>query len=110
MKIKTSIVCLTAVFLVLAKPAPAAGNPATRSSPRASSTFEASHRARQTHRPAALSQTAVSGVIQRAIRSNPLQMINPLAPAKYGTAEENSLPDPDAPGKASGINLFSISF
>ncbi|HKP02709.1 MAG TPA: hypothetical protein VJU77_05020 [Chthoniobacterales bacterium] len=50
-------------------------------------------------------------MIPRAIRgSNPLQMLNPLAPAKYGTAEESVSLDPDVAGKASGINLFSISF
>jgi hypothetical protein len=37
-------------------------------------------------------------------------MLNPLAPAKYGTAEENVLLDPDAPGKWNGIKLLSISF
>jgi hypothetical protein len=50
-------------------------------------------------------------VIPRAIRGgNPLQMLNPLAPAKYGTAEENVSLDPDVPGKWNGIKLFSISF
>jgi hypothetical protein len=37
-------------------------------------------------------------------------MLNPLAPAKYGTAEENVSLDPDVPGKGSGIKVFSISF
>jgi hypothetical protein len=37
-------------------------------------------------------------------------MLNPFAPAKYGTGEENVSLDPDVPGKANGINLFSISF
>ena len=49
--------------------------------------------------------------IPRAIRGgNPLQMLNPFAPAKYGTAEENVSLDPEVPGKGNGINLFSISF
>ena len=73
--------------------------------------FEHRHHERQTHRPAILSQQAVSGVIPRAIRGgNPLQMLNPLAPAKYGTAEENVSLDPDVPGKGNGIKFFSISF
>ena len=66
---------------------------------------------RQTHQPPTVSQPGVSGVIPRAIRGgNPLQMLNPFAPAKYGTADENVSFDPDVPGKVNGINFFSISF
>src|SRR5882762_805600 len=65
----------------------------------------------QTHRPAAEARPQVTGVIPRAIRSgNPLQMLNPLAPAKYGAAEENVLLNPDVPGKWDGIKLLRISF
>jgi hypothetical protein len=50
-------------------------------------------------------------VIPRAIRGgNPLQMLNPLAPAKYGKADESVSLDPDIPGKVNGINFVSISF
>ena len=65
----------------------------------------------QSHRPAAEAGPPVTGVIARAIRGgNPLQMLNPLAPAKYGTAEENVVPNPDVPGKWDGIKLLGISF
>ena len=65
----------------------------------------------QSHRPAAEARPQVTGVIPRAIRSgNPLQMLNPLAPAKYGTAEENVVLNPDVPGKWDGIKLLGISF
>jgi len=65
----------------------------------------------QSHRPAAEIRPQATGVIPRAIRSgNPLQMLNPLAPAKYGTAEENVVLDPDRPGKWNGIKLLGISF
>ncbi len=65
----------------------------------------------QSHRPVAEAGPQVTGVIARAIRSgNPLQMLNPLAQAKYGTAEENVLLDPDRPGKWDGIKLLGISF
>ena len=65
----------------------------------------------QSHRPAAEARPQVTGVIPRAIRSgNPLQMLNPLAQAKYGTAEENVVPNPDVPGKWDGIKLLGISF
>jgi hypothetical protein len=109
MRIKTLIACLAIELLTLSQAARAAGKPATAPSHTAS--FESRHHARQTHRPANLSQPAVSGVIPRAIRGgNPLQMLNPFAPAKYGTAEENVSLDPDVPGKVNGINFFSISF
>jgi hypothetical protein len=109
MKTKTLIVCLATGLLTLRQPARGAANPATAPSHTAS--FEARHHARQTHRPATLSGQAVSGVIPRAIRGgNPLQMLNPFAPAKYGTAEENVSLDPDVPGKWDGIKFFSITF
>ncbi|MEY2485398.1 MAG: hypothetical protein QOH39_1046 [Verrucomicrobiota bacterium] len=92
------------------QPARAAGNPPV-TGPSHTASFESKHHAGQTHRPAVLSEPSVSGVIPRAIRSgNPLQMLNPFAPAKYGTAEENVSLDPDVPGKGNGINFFSISF
>jgi hypothetical protein len=109
MKTNSLIACLATGLLIFGQSAPAAGNPATAHSPTAS--FESRHHARQTHRPAALSEPAVSGVIPRAIRGgNPLQMLNPFAAAKYGRAEENVSFDPDVPGKGNGINFFSVSF
>jgi hypothetical protein len=109
MNTKTLIACLSIGLLSLGYPAPAVGNPATAHSYTAS--FESRHHARQTHRPAIFSEPAVSGVIPRAIHGgNPLQMLNPFAPAKYGTVEENVSFDPDVPGKGNGINFFSISF
>jgi len=105
MKTKTFIAFLAAGLLTLGQPARAAANPSHTTS------FESRHHPRQTYRPAALSTQNISGVIPRAMRGgNPLQMLNPLAPAKYGTAEENVSLDPDVPGKWNGINLFSISF
>jgi hypothetical protein len=109
MKTKPLIACLTIAFLALSQPARAADNPAT--TPSRTGFFGFSHHGRQTHRPAPLPRPAVSGVIPRAIRGgNPLQMLNPFAPAKYGTAEENVSLDPDVPGKWDGIKFFSISF
>jgi hypothetical protein len=37
-------------------------------------------------------------------------MLNPFAPPRYSTAEENVSFDPDVPGKANGINFFRVSF
>jgi hypothetical protein len=53
----------------------------------------------------------VDGVIPRAFQAggNPLQMINPYAPAKYGTADQHVVIDPDN-GKWKGIKLFTFIF
>jgi|SRR5882724_2562397 len=100
MKTKTLIACLIAGLLTLGQPAWAARKP-----------FESRQHVRQAQRPAILARSAVSGVIPRAIRGgNPLQMINPFAPANYGTAGEHVSVDPDVPGKVNGITLVSIPF
>ena len=109
MKTKTLIGCLATGLLALGQPARAAGNPA--SVPSHTASFEHRHHAHEVRRPATFSTRDVSGVIPRAIRGgNPMQMLNPLAPAKYGTAEESVSLDPDVPGKVNGITFFSISF
>jgi hypothetical protein len=100
MKTKALMAGLTAGLLTLGQPAWAARN-----------SLESRQHARQTHRPAPLSERTVSGVIPRAIRGgNPLQMLNPFAPANYGTAKESVSVDPDVPGKVNGITFVSISF
>jgi hypothetical protein len=100
MKTKTVIVCLISGFLTVGEPAWAAPK-----------SFESRQHARQTRRPATLTTREVSGVIPRAIRGgNPLQMLNPFAPAKYGTANDSVSIDPDVPGKVNGINFVSIPF
>jgi hypothetical protein len=54
----------------------------------------------------------VEGVLPKAFGSgrNPLQMLNPWAPARYGNWVENTSFDPDHPGKWNGIKLFEILF
>src|SRR6266705_2539722 len=53
----------------------------------------------------------VLGVIPRAVRGgNALQMLNPRAPAKYGTSIESTSFDPNIPGKWKGIKLFEFFF
>jgi hypothetical protein len=53
----------------------------------------------------------VRGAIPRGFRGgNPLQMLNPKAPAKYGTWVESTSFDPNVPGKWKGIKLFEILF
>jgi len=61
--------------------------------------------------PPPISKQEVDGVIPRAFQAggNPLQMLNPAAPAKYGTAEQHVVIDPET-GKWKGIKLFSFNF
>ena len=72
--------------------------------------------------PAPISRRDVTGVIPRAIRGgNPVQMLNPRAPARYGTAAQSvvydpsytrrtSINDPNYPGKWRGIKFFTLLF
>ena len=64
---------------------------------------------------------APGGVIPRAARGgNPLQMLNPAAPARYGTAQQSVTVKPESPGNRSGkpedpakwngIKLFEFYF
>lgn len=70
---------------------------------------------KQRERPAPpISKRDVDGVIPRAIRGgNPLQMLNPRAPAKYGTSQDAvslDLTDLYYPGKWRGIKFFEFRF
>jgi hypothetical protein len=74
--------------------------------------------------PPYLVRPEVQGVIPRAFSDarNPLQMVNPWAPPRYGTWVESTVfePgttnrtlnefDPNTPGKWRGIKLFEILF
>jgi hypothetical protein len=64
---------------------------------------------------------APSGVVPRALSGgNPLQMLNPAAPARYGTAQQSVALKPEEPGKRNGkpedpakwngIKLFEFYF
>src|SRR4030095_11398056 len=61
--------------------------------------------------PAAASLVPTGGVGQVAIRQgSPVQLINPVAPARYGNGQEHVMHDPNDPGKPKGISLFAWSF
>ena len=62
--------------------------------------------------PPLLERPAVEGVVPRAFAPgrNPLQMLNPWAPARYGTWVDSTSFDPNIPGKWKGIKLFEIIF
>lgn len=53
----------------------------------------------------------IGGIVAQAFNmKQPLQMINPLAPAKYGDGRESVSWDPDKPEKPKGIILFGIQW
>ena len=61
--------------------------------------------------PAAAPLVPTEGVVQVAIRQrDPVQLINPVAPARYGNGQEHVMHDPNDPGKPKGISLFAWSF
>ena len=61
--------------------------------------------------PAAAPLVPTEGVVQVAIRQgNPIQLINPVAPARYGNGQEHVMHDPNDPGKPKGISLFAWNF
>jgi hypothetical protein len=54
---------------------------------------------------------AVDGIVPRAIRGgNPLQMLNPRAPRKYGTSLEALSYAQEDPNKWRGIKFFEFRF
>ncbi len=61
-------------------------------------------------RNAVMRRADVNGVVARGLRGgNPFQMLNPNAPARYGTAEESIMYDPYT-GKWNGIRFLTIYF
>ena len=62
--------------------------------------------------PPFLERPAVQGALPKAFAPgrNPLQMLNPWAPARYGIWVDNTAFDPNHPGKWNGIKLFEIIF
>jgi hypothetical protein len=70
--------------------------------------FTSRHHAIETHASLIELEPQVAGAIPHII--DPLQMLNSFAPAKYGTAEENTVLDADVLGRGDGIKLFSVSF
>ncbi len=51
-----------------------------------------------------------SGIAVELLKThNPLQLINPAAPAKYGSPEDNVMRDPIS-GRVSGWKIFSMRF
>ena len=58
-----------------------------------------------------VSGPAREGIVQMAIRTGqPIQLLNPAAPAKYGSGHDHATHDPADPGKPKGIALFAWTF
>lgn len=59
-------------------------------------------------RPGAVPIVPTEGAVQMAIRTGrPIQLINPAAPAQYGSGQEHVTHDQKDPGKPKGIVLFA---
>ena len=53
----------------------------------------------------------ITGIVAQAFNmKKPLQLVNPLAPAKEGDGHDNVSWDPDKPEKPKGIILFGIQW
>ena len=51
-----------------------------------------------------------SGIAVQLVKTdNPVQLINPAAPARYGSPEDNTLRNP-IDGKVLGLKIFSVRF
>jgi len=61
--------------------------------------------------PQAAPLVPTEGALQVAVRTRrPLQMVNPVAPARYGSGEEHATHDPKDTGKPKGIVFWSLVF
>ena len=73
-------------------------------------TAKARVKARPSPSPPPMRKENTEGVLPRAARGgNPLQMLNPKAPAVYGKSEDSVVLDGDT-GKWKGIKRFTILF
>lgn len=53
----------------------------------------------------------LNGSLTQAVKSKqPWQVVNPLAPASYGTGEQNVSQDPDEVGRNEGLLIFGIQW
>lgn len=61
--------------------------------------------------PSAAPFVPIEGAVQVALRTGqPIQLINPAAPARFGNGQEHVMHDAKDPGKPKGIVLFAWSF
>lgn len=57
-----------------------------------------------------LGSVTCDGIAVQLVKTdNPLQLINPAAPAQYGSPEQNVARDP-MNGKVTGLKLFAVNF
>jgi len=92
-------------------PVPAQGQLATTVLTTTTATGEVRTTILKSSLPAAAPIVPTEGVVQVAIRQgSPMQLINPLAPARYGNGQEHVMHDPNDPGKPKGVSLFAWSF
>lgn len=54
--------------------------------------------------------TSYSGILVQLVKTdNPLQLVNPFAPARYGSGQDNLVRSP-LTGRATGLKFLSFSF
>lgn len=97
--------CLIAALLIAAAVAPVVAETETFTAPVTQT--------KQRHQtaPPISQKTVVDGVVMRAVRGgNPLQMLNPRAPRKYGTSLEAVSFVQEDPYKWRGIKFFEFRF
>jgi hypothetical protein len=108
----STILALTTGMAFAQAPAPAQGQLSTTTVLRTTTaTGEVRTTILKPRPPAAAPVVPTEGVVQVAIRQgSPVQLINPVAPARYGNGQEHVMHDPNDPGKPKGISLFAWSF
>ncbi|HSH92932.1 MAG TPA: hypothetical protein VK968_02165 [Roseimicrobium sp.] len=67
------------------------------------------HSPKNPNAPIQMRKATYDGALVKASRGNPLQLINPFAPAEYGTAEDNVVRDLSGK-KVEGVAVFRIRF
>ncbi len=103
-------VLLAAVFALSAVAQPPAKESASEPKPAPSAKDPLGPQTRELTESSLTRHATYGGIAHDAVQShNPLQLINPLAPAEYGWAEQNLSQD-IITGKASGLKIFSINF
>lgn len=108
MKIQLTVLSALAALAVAAQPAHNPQRVESKTSPVARKSIAA----KQAEKPGKtkVGKFTASGAVVKAVTSDkPLQLINPWAPMRYGSAEENVARDPIT-GEARGVKVVSLTW
>jgi len=110
MRTFVALAFLMAAFSVRAQPQPASGDTLeSELTARLGKTTLAAVQAAKPNEIVAGHVTYSGVAVQLAKTDNPLQLVNPLAPPKYGSPEQNVMRD-SFTGRILGLKIFSIGF